>query len=369
MFGKIPSPIAAEIALRVQRACREMGIPLRGYSTGGRRTGQVRSNWPTSPVCIRPAPVRRATSTWPPSYPAGVTGSSDHPDGTAFGKPPTTSPNRSKRATSPSRAARRIHPLMGDKVCQEAVRRAECAAVPEPARGLPDDRQARGIAPSGTRSCKGGRRRRSRHAHRAIPKPRSNAAVRTDAPKAQAFGNPTGHPEKFVENPRHIGSGAGRQAPQLRGYGERDCSMQRRHQKIVEESPAPGISPAPGGRWARPRVPTPAADRISRGRHRRGSFLYEMAEFCFMEMNARRCRWSIGHGSAVTGIVSMRESRSASPPAKVIAELKARRIHLASTYPGAASMQDLHLRSPPEILSPPPSSSGPGVRVDSHAAN
>ena len=138
--------------------------------------------------------------------------------------------------------------LMGDKVSAKAAMiKAGVPCVPGSEGALPEDPKeiveiARRDRLSGDHQG-GGRRRRTRHARRAH---RGGAASRrsalTRAEAQAAFGNPTVYMEKFLENPRHIEIQVLADEYGNAVYlGERDCSMQRRHQKIIEEAPAPGI--------------------------------------------------------------------------------------------------------------------------------
>ena len=113
-----------------------------------------------------------------------------------------------------------------------------------------------------------------------------NAVSTTRGEAGAAFGNPTVYMEKYLENPRHIEvqvlADEHRNAVSL---GTRDCSMQRRHQKIIEEAPAPGLTP---------REMTRIGDRCAEACRKIGyrgagtfEFLYEKGEFFFIEMNTR----------------------------------------------------------------------------------
>jgi acetyl-CoA carboxylase biotin carboxylase subunit len=128
----------------------------------------------------------------------------------------------------------------------------------------------------------GGRGMRVVHTEAALV----NAVTMTRAEAQNAFGNPTVYLEKFLENPRHIEiqvlADEHKQAIYL---GERDCSMQRRHQKIIEEGPAPLVKPRSSSASAR------SAPDACRKLGYRGAgtfeFLYENDEFYFIEMNTR----------------------------------------------------------------------------------
>jgi len=113
-----------------------------------------------------------------------------------------------------------------------------------------------------------------------------NAITMTKAEAKAAFGNEQVYMEKFLENPRHVeiqvlADGQGNAIH----LGERDCSMQRRHQKVVEEAPAPGITPEQ--RAAIGKVCVDACIRINYRGAGTFEFLYENGHFYFIEMNTR----------------------------------------------------------------------------------
>jgi acetyl-CoA carboxylase biotin carboxylase subunit len=128
----------------------------------------------------------------------------------------------------------------------------------------------------------GGRGMRIVHTEAAL----LNAVAMTRAEAQAAFANPTVYMEKYLENPRHIEvqvlADEHRNAVHL---GERDCSMQRRHQKVLEEAPAPDLPPK-----VRERIGERCADACRKIGYRGAGtfeFLYEDGEFYFIEMNTR----------------------------------------------------------------------------------
>src|SRR6185369_14812878 len=180
---------------------------------------------------------------------------------------------------------------MGDKISAKvAMRKAGIPCVPGSDGSMPDDpKEIRRIAAAvgypviiKAAGGGGGRGMRVVHTEAALV----NAVQMTKTEAQSAFGNPMVYLEKFLENPRHIEiqilADEHRNALFL---WERDCSMQRRHQKIIEEAPAPGISAR-----ALLRVGERAADACRKIAYRGAGtfeFLYQDDEFFFIEMNTR----------------------------------------------------------------------------------
>jgi acetyl-CoA carboxylase biotin carboxylase subunit len=207
----------------------------------------------------------------------------------------------------------------------------------------------------------GGRGMRIVHTEAAL----TNAVTMTRSEAQSAFGNPSVYLEKFLENPRHIEiqvlADGGRNAIYL---GERDCSMQRRHQKIIEEGPAPGIS-----RRLLDRIGARCADACRKMGYRGAGtfeFLFEDDEFYFIEMNTRV---QVEHPvtELITGIDIVQEQ-----------------IRIAAGEPLRIKQRDVTVRGhaiecrinaeDPYRFTPSPGRitawhppGGPGIRVDSHA--
>ncbi|OYW32977.1 MAG: acetyl-CoA carboxylase biotin carboxylase subunit, partial [Methyloversatilis sp. 12-65-5] len=248
MFEKILIANRGEIALRILRACRELGI----------RTVAVHSEADTEAkyvkladesVCIGPAPSSQSYLNIPAIISAAEVTDSEaiHP-GYGFLSENADFAERVERSGFVFIGPRpETITLMGDKVsAKDAMKEAGVPVVPGSEGALGDDpkeiiRIARGIGyPVIIKAAGGGGGRGMRTVHTEAALLNAVQMTRTEA--GAAFNNPSVYMEKFLENPRHIEiqvlADAHRNAVYL---GERDCSMQRRHQKIIEEAQAPGI--------------------------------------------------------------------------------------------------------------------------------
>ena len=292
MFKKILVANRGEIALRIQRACKEMGIKaVMVYSEADRDAKYVKLA--DEAICIGPAPAAQSYLNMPAIISAAEVTDSEaiHP-GYGFLAENADFAERVEKSgfvfIGPGPEAIRI---MGDKVsAKQAMIKAGIPCVPGSEGELPDDpAQLKSIAkkigyPVIVKASGGGGGRGMRVVHTEAAL--LNAVTMTKAEAAAAFGNPAVYMEKYLQNPRHIEiqvmADKHRNAVYL---GERDCSMQRRHQKVIEESPAPGI-------------PRRLIDRIGDrcvtackkiGYRNAGTFefLYENGEFYFIEMNTR----------------------------------------------------------------------------------
>ncbi len=292
MFEKILIANRGEIALRVQRACREMGIKtVVVHSTADTEAKYVKLA--DESVCIGPPPSRESYLNMAAIISAAEVTDAEaiHP-GYGFLSENADFAERVEKSgfvfIGPRPETIRI---MGDKVsAKDAMKRAGVPVVPGSDGALPDDpkeivRIARTIGyPVIIKAAGGGggRGMRTVFTEAAL----LNAVSMTRSEAGSAFNNPTVYMEKFLENPRHIEiqilADEHRQAVYL---GERDCSMQRRHQKIIEEAPAPGIP-----RKLIDRIGARCADACRKLGYRGAGtfeFLYENGEFYFIEMNTR----------------------------------------------------------------------------------
>jgi acetyl-CoA carboxylase biotin carboxylase subunit len=192
-----------------------------------------------------------------------------------------------------------------------------------------------------------------------------NAVSLTRAEALAAFGNDMVYMDKFLENPRHVEfqvlSDTHGNAVHL---GERDCSMQRRHQKVVEEAPAPGITPEVrermGGRCAE------ACRKIGYRGAGTFEFLFENGEFYFIEMNTRV---QVEHPvtELVTGVDIVQQQIRVAAGEKLV--LRQRDIEMKGhAIECRINAEDpfKFTPSPGRITSYHPPG-GPGIRVDSHA--
>ena len=292
MFKKILIANRGEIALRIQRACREMGIQaVVVYSEADREAKYVKLA--EEAVCIGPAASAQSYLHMPAIISAAEVTDAEaiHP-GYGFLSENADFAERVEKSgfkfIGPSPESIR---MMGDKVsAKQAMIKAGVPCVPGSEGELPDDPvQVRRIAKSvgypviiKAAGGGGGRGMRVVHTEAAL----IHAVQTTKAEAGAAFGNPAVYMEKFLQNPRHIEIQV--MADQFKNavyLGERDCSMQRRHQKIIEEGPAPGIP-----RKLIDKIGERCAAACKRMGYRGAGtfeFLYENGEFYFIEMNTR----------------------------------------------------------------------------------
>jgi acetyl-CoA carboxylase biotin carboxylase subunit len=292
MFKKILVANRGEIALRIQRACRELGVrAVMVYSEADREAKYVKLA--EEAVCIGPASSALSYLNMPAIISAAEVTDAEaiHP-GYGFLSENADFAERVERSgfqfIGPTPESIRI---MGDKVAaKQAMIKAGVPCVPGSEGELPDDPvQIKRIAKTvgypviiKAAGGGGGRGMRVVHTEAAL----INAVAMTKNEAGAAFGNPAVYMEKFLQNPRHVEIQVLADKYKNAVYlGERDCSMQRRHQKVIEEAPAPGIP-----RKLIDRVGDRCVAACKRIGYRGAGtfeFLYEDGEFYFIEMNTR----------------------------------------------------------------------------------
>ncbi|MDO5666978.1 MAG: acetyl-CoA carboxylase biotin carboxylase subunit [Alcaligenaceae bacterium] len=292
MFEKVLIANRGEIALRIQRACRELGIKtVVVHSEADREAKYVRLA--DESVCIGPAPAQQSYLHMPAIIAAAEVTDAEaiHP-GYGFLAENADFAQRVEKSGFVFIGPRpESIVMMGDKVsAKRAMIEAGVPVVPGSEGALGDDPQeiletARRVGlPVIIKAAGGGGGRGMRVVNNESEL--VNAVQMTRAEAKVAFGNPEVYMEKYLEKPRHIeiqilADGEG----QAVWLGERDCSLQRRHQKIIEEAPAPGID-----RALIKKIAERCAEACRQMRYRGAGtfeFLYENEEFYFIEMNTR----------------------------------------------------------------------------------
>ena len=292
MFKKILVANRGEIALRIQRACRELGVKaVMVYSEADRDAKYVKLA--EEAVCIGPASSALSYLNMPAIISAAEVTDAEaiHP-GYGFLSENADFAERVEKSgfqfIGPSPESIRT---MGDKVsAKQTMIKAGVPCVPGSEGELPEDAlQIRRIAKAvgypviiKAAGGGGGRGMRVVHTEAALV----NAVQTTRAEAGAAFGNSAVYLEKFLQNPRHVEIQI--MADKFRNavyLGERDCSMQRRHQKVIEEAPAPGIARKLIERIGERCVA--ACKKIGYRGAGTFEFLYENGEFYFIEMNTR----------------------------------------------------------------------------------
>jgi acetyl-CoA carboxylase biotin carboxylase subunit len=370
MLDKIVIANRGEIALRVLRACRELGIrTVAVHSTADRDLKHVRLA--DESVCIGPPPASESYLNVPAVLSAAeVTDSTGIHPGYGFLSENADFAERAEESgfvfIGPKPETIR---LMGDKV--SAIRTMKAAGVPcvpgsEGPLGDNAEANARIAAKIGypvmIKAAGGGGGRGMRVVHTEATLLSSIELTRAEADRA--FGNPEVYLEKFLEHPRHIEIQVlADNHGNVIHLGERDCSSQRRHQKVIEESPAPGITPD-----MRQTIGTRCVEACHRFGYRGAGtfeFLFQDGEFFFIEMNTRV---QVEHPvtELVTGVDIVREQlRIASDlPLAYRQEDIVMRGHAVECRINAEDA-DTFMPSPGKIhLYHPPG--GPGIRIDTH---
>jgi acetyl-CoA carboxylase biotin carboxylase subunit len=292
VFEKILIANRGEIALRIQRACRELGIrTVVVHSTVDAEAKYVKLA--DESVCIGPAPARDSYLNMAAIISAAEVTDAEaiHP-GYGFLSENADFAERVERSGFVFIGPRPENiRMMGDKVsAKHAMLKAGVPCVPGSEGALPEDgkeivRIARKVGyPVIIKAAGGGGGRGMRVVHTEAAL--LNAVNMTRGEAQAAFSNSTVYMEKFLENPRHIEIQVLADSHKNAIYlGERDCSMQRRHQKIIEEAPAPELTDK-----QREKIGERCADACRKIAYRGAGtfeFLYEEGEFYFIEMNTR----------------------------------------------------------------------------------
>jgi len=370
MFDKILIANRGEIALRVLRACHELGIrTVAVHSEADAEAKYVKLA--DESVCIGPASSAQSYLNIPRIIAAAEVTDAEaiHP-GYGF-----LSENADFAERVESSGFVFIGPrpetirLMGDKVsAKQCMIEAGVPCVPGSGGALPEDPKeivkiARAIGyPVIIKAAGGGGGRGMRVVHTEGALLSSVTTTRTEA--GAAFGNPTVYMEKYLENPRHIEIQVlADQHGHAIYLGERDCSMQRRHQKVIEEAPAQGIDRKVIAKVGEACVA--ACKRINYRGAGTFEFLYENGEFFFIEMNTRV---QVEHPvtELITGIDIVQEQ------IRVAAGEKLRNTQKEVHLRGHAIECRINAEDPFKFIPSPGkitqwhTPGGPGIRVDSH---
>ncbi len=291
MFDKVLIANRGEIALRVHRACKDLGIKtVAVHSTADANAMHVRLA--DESVCIGPPPAVESYLNVPALIAAcEITGAQAIHPGYGF-----LSENARFAEIVEAHDIAFIGPkadhirLMGDKIAAKAaVKAVGIPVVPGSDGGVTSEREARDAAdaigyPVLVKAAAGGGGRGMKVARDAQDLRTALATARSEAKKA--FGDDSVYLEKYLERPRHIEVQVMADSHgNVVHLGERDCSLQRRHQKVLEEAPSPALDEA-----SRTRIGTIVSNAVSQlGYLGAGTveFLWEDGEFYFIEMNTR----------------------------------------------------------------------------------
>jgi acetyl-CoA carboxylase biotin carboxylase subunit len=291
LFGKVLIANRGEIALRVQRACRELGIPtVAVHSTADSEAMHVRLS--DESVCIGPPAARDSYLNMAAILSAAhVTGADAIHPGYGF-----LSENADFAEMVEDHGLTFIGPtsdhirMMGDKItAKAAMSRLGVPLVPGSDGALPDLETARDVAatvgyPVLIKAAAGGGGRGMKVAHSADELEEAWRVARTEA--RAAFGNDEVYLEKYLDRPRHIELQILADTHgEVVHLGERDCSLQRRHQKLLEEAGSPALTGA-----QRDEIGATATAALKQLGYRNAGtleFLYQDGQFAFIEMNTR----------------------------------------------------------------------------------
>ncbi len=370
MFKKVLIANRGEIALRIHRACKELGIKtIAVYSTADKNLMHVRLA--DEAVCIGPSNSKDSYLSIPAVVSAAEIAEADaiHPGYGFLAENPDFAEQVEKSGFTFIGPSPQTIELMGNKVSAiKVMKEAGIPCIPGSDGALGQDNQknidiARRIGfPVLIKAAGGGGGRGMRVVHNESDLINFIAMTRTEA--AAAFGNDQVYMEKFLSTPRHIeiqvmGDNHGHAIH----LGERDCSIQRRHQKVIEEAPAPGITTEERNRIGQRCVEACIAMKYCGA----GTFefLYENGEFYFIEMNTRI---QVEHPvtEMITGIDIIKEQ-----------------IRVAAGLPLSFTQEDIHIKGhaiecrinaedaktfmpSPGVVKLYHAPGGMGVRMDSH---
>lgn len=373
MIDKLVIANRGEVALRILRACGELGIQTVAlHSEADADTKYVRLA--KESVCIGPAPAAASYLNIPAVIAAAevTDASAIHPGYGFLAENADFAKHVEESGFIFVGPAPETIRLMGDKISAiKMMREAGVPCVPGSDGPLPDDadaiiRIAAGIGyPIIIKATAGGGGKGMRVVHTEAALLNAWQLTRSEA--QAAFANDTVYMERYLEKPRHVEFQV---LADTQGnvviLGDRDCSMQRRHQKVLEEAPAPGITD--DMRHKMGELCTNACRLIGYRGAGTFEFLFEHNEFFFIEMNTRL---QVEHPvtEAISGIDIVREQ-----------------IQIAAGEPLSVSQDDIHLRGHavecrinaenPDTFMPSPGlitqyhqPGGPGIRVDSHIFN
>ncbi|MDA8421120.1 MAG: acetyl-CoA carboxylase biotin carboxylase subunit [Pseudomonadota bacterium] len=373
MIEKVVIANRGEIALRIQRACRALGIRTVALHSEADRDAKYVKLADES-VCIGPPQARDSYLNIPAVISAAeVTDAVAIHPGYGFLSENADFAERVEQSgfifIGPRAETIR---LMGDKISAiRAMKKAGVPCVPGSDGPLPadDDENLRLAMEIGypvlikATGGGGGKGMRVVHSEAAL----RNAISLTRAEAKAAFNNDVVYMEKYLETPRHVEFQVlADEHGNAIHLGERDCSMQRRHQKVVEESPAPGISDR-----VRQRMGERCADACRKIGYRGAGtfeFLYENGEFYFIEMNTRV---QVEHPvtEMVTGVDIVREQILIASGERLSYRQK------DIVWQGHAIECRINAEDPRTFMPSPGritqfhQPGGPGIRVDSHVYN
>jgi len=370
MFKKVLIANRGEIALRVIRACRELGVQtVAVYSEADRESLHVR--FADDDVCIGPPPSRESYLNIPRIIAAAeITGADAIHPGYGF-----LAENAEFAETCTASGITFIGPtaaqirVMGDKAAaRKAMAAVGVPVVPGTPGPVEDSEEALGFAqeigfPVIIKAAAGGGGKGMRVATEPDDFARSFQLARSEA--LSAFGNGDVYVEKYLTRPRHVEFQVlGDTFGNVIHLGERDCSVQRRHQKLVEEAPCPVMTPELRARMGEAAVRgAKAIDYVGAGTIE--MLLNADGSFYFMEMNTRI---QVEHPvtEMITGVDLVKEQiRVAAGEPLSVSELPPLRGHVIECRVNAEDPARNFQPSPGriDVFHPP---GGPGVRLDTH---